>query len=146
MPEEKKDSKEPEKESEEKVEELFLLQAGFSFATLKEMQDFCHGIQEFVQYLGTNQYYSDLVNKKVFLLTLDVDACLLKMQLVHLKAAELNDFLAKAIAEKKKPELNPGELKEFLASLEKIGRESTELHKRALDLTEDIRKDYKLRQ
>ena len=142
MPEEKKD----EKPAEEKVNEAFLLQSGVSFEKLKDLAEFCEGIQDFVQYLGTNQYYSDVVNKKVFLLNLDVDSCLLRLNSIHFKASGFRDFLHKAVCEKKKADLDAGELKEFLSLLAGAEKESLQLHERALELTEDIRREYRQKQ
>lgn len=133
-------------DKEEKAEDLFLLQTGVSFETLKELSDFCGGVQDFVQYLGTNQYYSDAVNKKVFLLNLDVDTCLLKVGKVLLNAATLKDVLCKAIAEKRKATLDEKQLSAFKKLLEDGEKEVLAVHERALALTDDIRKEYKQKQ
>ena len=135
-----------EKPVEEKVGQAFLLQSGVSFERLKDLAEFCEGIQDFVQYLGTNQYYSDVVNKKVFLLNLDVDACLLRLNSIHFKASGFRDFLHKVVCENKEAVLDSGELKAFLSSLGEVERESLELHARALELTEDIRREYRQKQ
>ena len=146
MVEEKKEDKKEKEGKDEKVEDVFLLQTGISLDSLKELADFFHGIQEFVQYLGTNQYYSDSVNKKVFLLNLDVDVCLLKLGKMLLSTSKHKDVLSKAICEKRKPTLDEKDLREFKKLLSETELDAFSVHERALALTEDIRKEYKQKQ
>ena len=137
------EEKEREKPAEEKVNELFLLQAGVSFEKLKDLAEFCEGIQNFVQYLGTNQYYSDSVNKKIFLLTLDVDALLLRLGHLSLVVSSFKERKLEELLRKKKDLISDSEVESFRKDCDAFEKAVSELHDRAFALTEDIREDYK---
>lgn len=120
-----------------------LVEYGINPDSVKELDEFLHGIQEFVQYLGSNQYYSDAVNKKIFLLTLDVDAALLRFSWLHLEAVGFRDALTKnVLSRKKKDGLDSRKVAAFHEALNALNRDVQKLHERALALTEDIRKEY----
>lgn len=119
------------------------LEYGINPDSIKELDEFIHGIQEFVQYLGSNQYYSDGVNKKIFLLTLDVDAALLRFSWLHLQAVGFRDALTKSVLNRKKKEgLDEKQVAAFHKDLDALTRDAQDLHQRALALTDDIRKEY----
>ncbi|MBI4360632.1 hypothetical protein HY572_02560 [Candidatus Micrarchaeota archaeon] len=119
------------------------LEYGINPDSVKELDEFLHGIQEFVQYLGSNQYYSDAVNKKIFLLTLDVDAALLRFSWLHLEAIGFRDALTKSVlARKKKEGLDEKKVAAFNDSFNALTQDARDLHERALALTDDIRKEY----
>lgn len=124
------------------VSKRLLVEYGVSLSLLKELDEFLHSIQEFVQYLGTNQYYSDSVNKKIFLMTLDVDTLILRLQSLHLTAAQFQDVLFKGVLSKKKAALDPKQTAAFQADFATVMTDVHILHKRALELTQDIRLDY----
>lgn len=124
------------------VNKRLLTEYEVSLALLKEVDEFLHAIQEFVQYLGTNQYYSDAVNKKIFLMTLDVDTLILRLQSLHLQAAQFQDTLFKGVLSKKKTSLDAAKVASFKTESQTVLTDVNALHKRALELTQDIRIDY----
>ncbi|MDP2717447.1 MAG: hypothetical protein Q8P02_01755 [Candidatus Micrarchaeota archaeon] len=125
------------------VSRRLLVDYGVNLDGLKDLGEFVHSIQEFVQYLGTNQYYSDTVNKKIFLLTLDVDATLLRLGRLHLLAGGFRDaLLAAQLSRKKGVHLDEKALNDFHAALDAAYSDAQTLSNRALALTDDIRSDY----
>ncbi len=115
---------------------------GIDVNTIKETSELLHAMQEFVQYLGTNQYYSDAVNKKIFLITLDVDTALLRIQKLLLESTRFRETLIRAALKKKKTALDAKQVAAFRENHAALERQVEELHGRALALTEDIRSDY----
>ncbi len=124
------------------VTKRLITEYGVSLSLLKELDEFLHAIQEFVQYLGTNQYYSDPVNKKIFLMTLDVDTLILRLQSLHLQAAQFQDVLFQGVLSKKKTNLDATRMALFKAEFDVVVTDVNALHKRAMELTQDIRIDY----
>ncbi len=124
------------------VNKRLMTEYGVSLSLLKELDEFLHSIQEFVQYLGTNQYYSDSVNKKIFLMMLDVDTLILRLQSLHLQAAQYQDTLFRGVLAKKKTNLDAAKIAAFKAEFDVVLSDVNALHKRALELTQDIRIDY----
>ncbi|MBI2444954.1 hypothetical protein HYV43_01025 [Candidatus Micrarchaeota archaeon] len=124
------------------VNKRLLTEYGVSMTLLKELDESLHAVQEFVQYLGTNQYYSDAVNKKIFLLTLDVDTLILRLQALHLQAARFQDTLFTAVLSKKKTGLEANAVTAYKTEFAVVMNDVGLLHKRALELTQDIRMDY----
>lgn len=116
---------------------------GLNLTQLKELGEFLHSVQEFVQYLGTNQYYSDTVNKKIFLLTLDVDTALLRLGHLNLRASGFKSLLLLQYISKKKAEFSPAELESYRKDFDLLVKEVDVLQTRALTLTDDIREEYK---
>ncbi len=127
----------------EAVSKRLLIDYSVNLDGIKDLGEFVHNIQEFVQYLGTNQYYSDTVNKKIFLLTLDVDASLLRMGRLHLLASGFRDALLRAqLARQKNVHLDEKALSDFHGALDAAYADAQALSDRALALTDDIRSDY----
>lgn len=131
-----------EKEEAKVGRELFA-EYGVNAQHLKELHEFLHSIQEFVQYLGTNQYYSETVNKKIYILMLDVDASLLQVDELSLAASAFKEKLLRALLRKKKESLDRAEVARFIERLCYVERQVRALHERAVSLTEDIRDEYK---
>ncbi|MBI5226315.1 hypothetical protein HY994_03700 [Candidatus Micrarchaeota archaeon] len=124
------------------VSKRLLIEYNVSLSLLKELDEFLHSIQEFSQYLGTNQYYSDGVNKKIFLMTLDVDTLILRLQRLHLNATEFQDVLFKGVLSKKKTTLDAKKVAAYQSEFTIIMADVNALHQRAMELTQDIRADY----
>ncbi len=131
-----------EKEESRAVREL-ISKYGLNLAQLKELGEFLHSVQEFVQYLGTNQYYSDTVNKKIFLLSLDVDTALLRLGHLNLRASGFKSRLLLQFLSKKKADFPASELDAYRNDFDLLVKEVDVLQTRALTLTDDIREEYK---
>ena len=127
----------------EKVVEELAKSFDYVPGTVKSLEEFMDRIQDFSQYLANNQYYSEGLNKKVFLLNLDSDECTLKLEMLRLKADAYYREVEKSILRKEKPAL---EKKDFIELNKEIGEMQDmlkEIHARALKLTEEIRHEYK---
>lgn len=109
---------------------------------LKEVSESLKTLQDFLQYLGSNQYYSDSVNKRIFLLGIDADALMLKMEKVHLEYARNLSQVMTAIAKKKTPSLDKQKFAAFLVRLFEVEKELVLLQDRAIAITEEIKADF----
>jgi hypothetical protein len=125
--------------TDEAVEKELLVRYGVSALRLKELADFVDTIGEFSQYLGTNQYYSEEVNKKVALLNVDAQAAALEIEEIIVRAGALRDAVKRCLLAKKKnfPENNG--FAEKIAAFEK---RVLELNERALALTRELRCEF----
>ena len=105
-------------------------------------------MRDFVQYLGNNQYYSDAVNKKIFLLTIEADACLLSVERLNLKASDVRVVVEKYFLSKSKAELvlDANAVDAVKTELKKLQDELCLLYDRCIVLTQEIKLDFKQRQ
>lgn len=123
-----------------------IMDYGIDLARLKEQTDFVHAIIDFFQYVGANQYYSDLVNKKIFLLSLDADSCLLQLEGLKFTAGKYRKLVLSDLVKKKKSAVDPVAAKDFAKKSEELEAELHGLLQRTLDLTGEIRHEYKQKQ
>lgn|SRR3989338_1317418 len=114
-----------------------------NLAYLKELGDFLRSVQEFLQYLGTNQYYSDTVNKKIFLLTLDADTALLQWGHLNVRASAFKAQLLQSALSKKSLVLEKQAVSSFGEDFKHLASQVSQLHERAVNLTNDIREEYR---
>ncbi|VVB67556.1 Uncharacterised protein [Candidatus Norongarragalina meridionalis] len=125
------------------VERAFAVKFDYVPTRLKKLTEMLDLIQEFVQYLGSNQYYSDSLNKQVFLLNLDADALMLKLEALSLKEHRFQSEMKLALFKKKKPAFEKKEFDEYKKGLLALETDVMEMHRRALVLTEEIRGEYR---
>ncbi|PIO06206.1 hypothetical protein COT29_02325 [Candidatus Micrarchaeota archaeon CG08_land_8_20_14_0_20_59_11] len=125
------------------VERAFAVKFEYVPTRLKKLTEMLDLIQEFVQYLGSNQYYSDSLNKQVFLLNLDADALMLKLEALSLNEHHFQSAMKLALFKKKQPAFGKREFDEYKKDLLALETEVMELHKRALMLTDEIRGEYR---
>ncbi len=128
--------------TDEAVEKEMITRYGVSALRLKELADFVETIGEFTQYLGTNQYYSEDVNKKVALLNVDAQASALECEELIVRAGALRDAVKRCVLEKKKSfpaSADAGALAGKTAALEK---KLFELNERAIALTRELRCEF----
>jgi len=125
------------------VERAFAVKFDYVPTRLKKLTEMIELIREFVQYLGSNQYYSDSLNKQVFLMNLDADALMLKLEALSLKEHRFQSEMKLALFRKKRPTFGKKEFDEYKKGLLALEAEIMELHKRAMFLTEEIRGEYR---
>ena len=128
------------------VAKRLLVEKGVDLQRLREQTDFMHALLDFLQYVGTNQYYSDTVNKRIFLITLDADACLMKLEALKLTAGRQRSEVLKAVVAKKKGRPDAAGMKEYAKREDELEKTMLDLQARTLELTEEIRRDYKQKQ
>ena len=133
---------------EEKISGELLLKHDLHLERVNELEEFARVVRDFVQYLGNNQYYSDAVNKKIFLLTIEADACLLSVERLNLKASDVRVVVEKHFLAKAKSQLviEPNAVDSVKAELKKLQDELCSLYDRCLSLTQEIKLDFKQRQ
>ncbi len=133
---------------EEKISGELLLKYDLHLMRMAELQEFAKVVRDFVQYLGNNQYYSDGVNKKIFLLTIEADACLLSVERLNLKASDVRVVVEKHFLSKTKADLvlEPKAVDGVKAELKKLQDELCSLYDRCIVLTQEIKLDFKQRQ
>lgn len=100
-------------------------------------------LSDFAQYLGTNQYFSDYLNKKVFLLNLDIATVALELEELVLRADELHSLVKQGVLSKKKAALEANEVKQFKDKMATIEKKLFAVQSDALRLTQEIREEYK---
>lgn len=124
----------------------FVKEFGFGPGKLKELMESAGTVQDFLQYIGSNQYYSEAVNKRIVFLTLDVDECLLKLEKLNVASARYRDVLARRIMLKKKETIDKAKAKKFSEEVDKVEEELLAAQEKAITLTSDIKNEYKSKQ
>lgn len=140
-----KDDKHSEGQVEEKVYHE-LAKLGYTPLKLRQSFDSLQVINEFLQFIGTNQYYSDDVNKKLFLLGLDAGYAVISTEELMLKEKVFVDEMHIAIVEKKKPELDLQKLAAFKLEVEGLHQTVLDLSANAKKLITQIRSDFASRE
>jgi hypothetical protein len=125
--------------TDEQVEKELVTRYGVSALRLKELSAFVETIGEFTQYLGTNQYYSEDVNKKVALLNVDAQSAALECEELIVRAGALRDAVKQSVFAKKKSFPEKPAFTEKIGALEK---KLFELNGRALALTRELRCEF----
>jgi len=107
-----------------------------------DVRDFLNAIHEFIQYVGTNHYYSDTLNKKIFLLNLDADELMMQNEKLRLEARDAMNEVELALQKKQKPSLDKAQMADLKKRLEDVEAKAKELHARVLQFTGEIRSEY----
>ena len=122
-----------------------LAKAGYSPSTIRQCAHSLETIHNFIQYVGMHQYYSDVVNKQVFLLGLDVDYAVLSLDELLLEETDFVDIVQMALLLKKKTPLDKKKLFEFNEKVSELEKRVLDLNGKAKKLIEQIRSEYQQR-
>lgn len=128
---------------EEKVLYSFVKEFGVLPDRIKKLSWFMKTIHGFLQYLSSNQYYSDGLNKKVFLLSLESDELVLLLEKLRLKTDFFYSEIEKSIIKKEKPFISKEQKEEFNKELAFLESKINEIHSKALQLTSEIKEEFK---
>lgn len=126
----------------EKVSKVLARKYGYLPGNVKQLTSFVKVIHNFASYLGSNKYYSDLLNKRIALLALDTDIIALRAEKTRLKADSFYLKVELALLTKSKAELDKKEVEKFKQELDELMAEAMKVNQRSLDLMEDIKKEY----
>jgi vacuolar-type H+-ATPase subunit I/STV1 len=102
-----------------------------------------HSVREFLQYAGGQQYYGDVINKKIFLLILDADDCAIRLEQMVLQASVYHDEVQKAVLTKREPKINEKDFQEFKKKLADFEKQLNELCEECRDLISKIKAESK---
>ena len=127
---------------EEKVTKTMAQKYGYVPGNVKQLTSFVKVIHNFASYLGSNKYYSDLLNKRIALLALDSDILALRVERSRLKADGFYLKIELALLTKSKVELDKKEVDQFKKDMDVLMEEAMKVNQRALDLMEDVKKEY----
>lgn len=126
----------------EKITKELAVKYGYLPGKAKEIEAFIKLTNKFAQYIGNNKYYSDAINKRVALLTLDADILILKAEGLRLVADDFYSQTEMAMWRRKPVKLDAARMDGFKKELACIEKEALALHDGALKLLADIRKEY----
>ena len=115
---------------------------GYLPGRAKELSAFVKLIHKFTQYVGNNKYYSDMLNKRIALLSLDADILVLKVESARVVAEELYSQAETQALCKKPVNIDKKKIEELKGVLANLNDEAMELHGQTLKLLEDIKKEY----
>ncbi len=127
---------------EEKVTKTMAQKYGYLPGNVKQLTSFVKVIHNFASYLGSNKYYSDTLNKRIALLALDSDILALRVERSRLKADGFYLKIELALLTKSKVELDKKEVDQFKKNMDVLMEEAMKVNQRALDLMEDVKKEY----
>lgn len=127
---------------EEKVMKTMAKKYGYLPGNVKQLTSFVKVIHNFASYLGSNKYYSDVLNKRIALLALDSDILALRAERSRLKADGFYLKIEIALLTKSKAELDKKEVEQFKKEMEALMGEAMKVNQRAIDLMEDVKKEY----
>lgn len=123
-----------------------LARFGYTPLTLRQSFTSLQTIHEFLQFIGTNQYYSDVVNKKIFLLTLDADYAVISTEELLLREKNFIDELQRSLILKQKANIDQAKMDEFKKQVEEIENQVLELNAKAKRLIIQIREEFQDRE
>jgi len=123
-----------------------LAQFGYSPATLRQCYHSVETLHDFIQFIGTHQYYSDTVNKSIFLLNLDADYAILSIEELMIREKDFADIAQVALMLKEKPKLDKAKVDDFKKQVDALEKQVLELLSRAKQLIEQIRRESKSRE
>lgn len=123
-----------------------LARFGYTPATLSQSFHSLHTIHEFLQFIGTNQYYSDSANKQIFILGLDADYSVISSEELMLREKNFVDEIQRALLLKFKPKIDSKKLDEFKKQVDELENEVLALSSRAKKLILQIRDESQNKQ
>ncbi|NUN11350.1 hypothetical protein HUU53_01760 [Candidatus Micrarchaeota archaeon] len=129
------------KESKEEDIVKFFAKLGYTPNKIDQLRDAIENVRSFIQYVGTNQYYGDSVNKKVFMLGLDADYYLLTLDKLDLAWKNFSDKVSQEVMLDKTPSLEEKEFSEFKKKLSEVEVNTLKLLDDTTDLIQKIKKD-----
>ncbi len=126
----------------EKIAKEIASKYGYLPTQPKQLSLFVRSIHNFAHYLGSNKYYSDLLNKRIALLSLDCDILALKSERARVVAENFYSQIELAMLSKKKAVLDKKAVEEFKTHMDELSKEALEVQDRALRLMNDIKREY----
>lgn len=123
-----------------------LAKVGYSPSTVRQCFTALNTIHEFLQYIGQNQYYSDSVNKKVFLLSLDADYAVITTEELLLREKSFIDGIQTALVLKKPVKVDAPKLAQFKKEVEELENMVVDLGANAKKLVVQIREEFTSRE
>ena len=129
-------------ELEEKISKELAKKYGYLPGQAKQLSSFVKVIHNFSHYLGSNKYYSDALNKRIALLTLDCDILSLRVERMRLLAEGFYSQMELALLSKQKSSIDKQRVEEFKRTLKELEDEALKVHDRALKLMTDIKSEY----
>lgn len=119
----------------------FFAKMDYSPDKVEHLGELVENVRGFLQYIGTNQYYGDSVNKKVFFLTLESDYCLISLDRLSLRSGDFSDTVKRALILKKEPLVNDKDFDVFRKELATLEEKITVLCDEAKTLIVKIKED-----
>ncbi len=116
---------------------------GLHLDKISGFKDSLRVLADFAQHLGANQYFSDYLNKKIFLLNLDVVTVALELEELVLQADEFHSLVKQGVLSKKKNRLDANKVKQFKEKMAAVEKKLFLVQSDALRLTQEIREEYK---
>ncbi len=126
----------------EKISKELAVKYGYLPGEAKQVLTFVKGIHGFSHYLGSNKYFSDTLNKRIALLSLDCDILSLKAERVRLMAEWFYTQVELSLVAKKKPGIDKKKVDAFKKQMQGVLDEALEINDRALKLMQDIKREY----
>ena len=126
----------------EKISKELATKYGYLPGETKQVLTFVKGIHNFSHYLGSNKYFSDVLNKRIALLSLDCDILSLKAERVRLLAEGFYTQVELSLISKKKSSLDKKKVEAFRKDMQRVLDAAIEINDRALKLMEDIKSEY----
>ncbi len=123
-----------------------LARFGYTPLTLRQSFSSLQTIHEFLQFMGANQYYSDAVNKKIFLLGLDADYAVISTEELLLKEKNFVEEVQRALVFKQKPKIDAKKMEEFKKQVGEVEGQVLELSGKAKALITQIRSEFQSRE
>ncbi len=127
---------------EERISQVLAKEYDYVPGTVRQLANFIKTLHEFCNYLGNNKYYSDSVNKKVFLLNLDSSTLSIKVEKLRLTAELFYNQVEKSVLAKKKTQLDKKMVAKFLADVTALQKEANELYEESTNAVVQIRKEF----
>ncbi len=122
-----------------------LAKVGYTPLVLKQCFDSLQSVVDFLQYIGTNQYYSDSVNKRVFLLTLDADESLISCEELSLREKHFIDDVHISLVLKKPVSVDAAKLDLFKKDVYALEAKAVALAAGVKALIAQIRSEFESR-
>ena len=112
---------------------------------LKDVGEFLKTMQDFAHYLSTSQYFSENLNKKVAMLTLDIDSLALRVEVLRLMEDMLYAAAEKSALRKEVIKLDKAKVEKLKSEVEEVEKALMDTSGSALALTKEIRGEFRLK-
>ncbi len=124
------------------IDKAFALQYDYLPVRIKGLLEQTHGLGEFLHGLAGNQYYSEQLAKKVFLLEADTMALSLRVEKASMKADSLGAEMGRAVLRKEKPAISKPEVDALKKEGAEIEKSLEQLFDRAVGLVSEMKSDF----
>ncbi len=126
----------------EKIAKELATKYGYLPGETKQVLTFVKGMHNFSHYLGSNKYFSDTLNKRIALLSLDCDILSLRAERVRLLSEGFYTQVELSLVTKKPASLDKKKVEGFKKDMAAVLEEAISINERALRLMEDIKREY----